>query len=74
MASSPRSPQPTGYQKFLVGQFREAGWTIGGSVSKTHAYCECALRHKAHVREDIKSDVYVQDLLHWLRFETCFGS
>lgn len=73
MAGGEKRNRPTGYQKYLAGEFREAGWTVFGNADFLKAHCPCAMTHKTYLRPDV-SEAYAREKLAWLFNETCYGS
>ena len=64
--------QPVGYQRHILGEYRQAGWTARGPVELLSVHCPCPTRHKTFIRSDISSEAYVQHKLGWLFHETCY--
>lgn len=64
--------QPVGYQRHIIGEYRQAGWTVRGPISLTSVHCPCPMRHKTFVRADVASLAYAQHKINWLFNETCY--
>lgn len=64
-------PYPEGYQKHIVGKYREAGWKVERVNGLEVATCGCPARHRTFIRGGNLTSQYVTFKLDWLNTETC---
>lgn len=64
---------PADYHRHVVGEYRDAGWTMSGGRPILKARCPCAEQHVTFIRSGNLTREYVAYKVHWLFNETCYS-